>query len=73
MKIFNIFSAGRAFFESFFASLYGFESEARQIPLRKPSVPDIESGYDYCIGMPARFGACQIPRRKPSVPNARQD
>jgi hypothetical protein len=73
MKIFNLFNTCYTFLARFFANLGSSESGARQMPRIKPSVPEIESDYDYCIGMPARFGACQIPMRKPRVPDPQQD
>lgn len=56
---------------SIFERLFGsYDSGARQIPRRKPSVPEIEhDNFTTSI----RLGACQMPRIKPSAPDPRQD
>lgn len=57
---------------SIFERLFGsYDSGARQMPRRMPSVPEIE--YDDDFHTTIRLGVCQMPRIKPSPPDPRQD
>jgi hypothetical protein len=58
---------------SIFERIFGsYDSGARQMPRRMPSVPEIEHD-DGSFNTTIKLGSCQMPQIKPSLPDPEQD